>query len=1097
MNNYEKITKKLQVFTKKYYTNELIKGSILFVSLGLLYLLFTLFIEYFLWLKPAARTALFWLFIAVELFLLVRFIGFPLFKLFGLQKGISEEESSTIIGNHFPEVKDKLLNVLQLKNTNQQSDLLLASIEQKSSELQPIPFTKAIDFSKNKRYLKYALIPLLIWGLSLLTGTNSALTKSLERVVNYNTAYTPPAPFSFRLTQDKLEVIQGNPLTVYIETVGEVVPENAKIHFNNQQYFLQNEGNGLFSYSFSEIVSPTEFYVEANGIQSNNFTIDVIKTPTIQQIKMRLMFPRYLGKRNETVANTGNIIVPQGTIINWQVTSNQTDSVNFLSENSRKSFAKTAKNNFSFSKRITKNTNYQITTSNKKLTDYETLQYSVDVVKDEHPTIAVTSNIDSISRGPAQFAGQISDDYGIQKLQLVYYDIKNPQLQKTFNLPVNKENVQTFYYQFPDGLNLESGIDYELFFQVFDNDAVNGNKKTASKKFSYRNKTKDEVEEELLEEQKNSLDNLQKSLDKQQKTKKYLEQIQFDLQNKKQMNWNDQKKIQNLVKRQEQYQQMMQRQTEKLQENFDEKQEESKDLQEKKEELQKRLEEIKKAEKQQKMLEELQKMAEKLNKEDLIKKTKQLAQQNKQQEKSLDRILELTKRFYVEQKMNQLANKLDKLAEKQEELAKKNATKEEQENIKKEFEKAQEDFKDLKKDNKDLKQPMDIPSMEEMQKETKDELQKAQENLEKQDSQSAKKNQKKASKKMKQMSQKMQQAMQQMSSEMQQENMEDLRKILENLVTFSFKQESLMEDFDKISSDHPDFGKNLKKQYQLKTYFEHIDDSLFVLSMRVPKISTKIQNELADAHYNLDQSLENFAESRFSIGLSNQRYVMTSANTLADMLSNFLNAMQNPMPGSGSGSGKKPSFSLPDIIKKQEELMQKMKDGTKQNGKEGKKDENGNPKNGENGKEGDNEETNGEIYQIYKEQSQLRQQLQDAIKQGRNEAGKAKKALKKMEELENEILEKGINQGTLQRMQKLNYELLKLDKATFEQGKEKKRKSETNIRKYNKNKAKQLQFKKLYYNQTEILNRQSLPLHQNYKKKVQEYFSVPSKKTEK
>jgi len=28
----------------------------------------------------------------------------------------------------------------------------------------------------------------------------------------------------------------------------------------------------------------------------------------------------------------------------------------------------------------------------------------------------------------------------------------------------------------------------------------------------------------------------------------------------------------------------------------------------------------------------------------------------------------------------------------------------------------------------------------------------------------------------------------------------------------------------------------------------------------------------------------------------------------------------------------------------------------------------------------------------------------------------------------------------------------------------------------------------LFYNQTEILNRQSLPLQQNYKKKVQEYF---------
>ena len=46
----------------------------------------------------------------------------------------------------------------------------------------------------------------------------------------------------------------------------------------------------------------------------------------------------------------------------------------------------------------------------------------------------------------------------------------------------------------------------------------------------------------------------------------------------------------------------------------------------------------------------------------------------------------------------------------------------------------------------------------------------------------------------------------------------------------------------------------------------------------------------------------------------------------------------------------------------------------------------------------------------------------------------------------------------------------------------------TNLQEYEKQNAKKLQLKKLFYNQTEILNRQSLPLQQNYKKKVQEYF---------
>jgi len=143
---------KLEAFIKKYYTNELILGLLFFIGLGLIYFLFTLFIEYFLWLKPMGRTILFALFVLVEGFLFIRFVAFPLFKLFKLQKGINFEEASSIIGTHFTEVSDKLINFLQLSENNNQdnSELLLASIEQKAKLLSPIPFINSINFNVNK-----------------------------------------------------------------------------------------------------------------------------------------------------------------------------------------------------------------------------------------------------------------------------------------------------------------------------------------------------------------------------------------------------------------------------------------------------------------------------------------------------------------------------------------------------------------------------------------------------------------------------------------------------------------------------------------------------------------------------------------------------------------------------------------------------------------------------------------------------------------------------------------------------------------------------------------------------------------------------------
>ncbi|MFY7670670.1 DUF4175 family protein [Tenacibaculum sp. MEBiC06402] len=1119
MSNFSLIEQKLQQFSKKFYTNELIKGSILFTSLGLLYLLITLFIEYFLWLRPTARTILFWLFVIVEFTLLVRFILFPLSKLFGLRAGISKEKASKIIGNHFPEVKDKLLNIIQLKENKTQSELLAASIEQKANQLEPIPFSKAINFSVNVKYLKYLAIPLLIWAIILFSGNSNKINQSFDRVVNHSIAYQPPAPFSFHLTVPKLEVIQGKSITVYIETKGEIIPEEVKINYNNEEYYLENNGGGLFSYTFEEVKDPIEFYVEANSITSGNYQIDIIKTPNIQNISLSLNYPKYVSKKNEVLPNATNITVPQGTIVKWTVKTTQTKEVKYILDNKNPVlFIQDSIDKFSYNKQILRNTNYAISTSNDALKDYEKLQFSINTIRDEAPTISVKSNIDSISRGPAYFAGQIGDDYGFTKLEMIYYDIQNPTKQEIKKISITKENVQSFFTSFPNDIQLIEGIEYEIYFKIYDNDGINGSKNAVSRKFSYRKKTEEEIENELLQEQQNYLENIQNSIDNQEKNKQELEKIQFDLQNKKKMNWNDQKKIENLIKRQEQYKKMMERQTDKLQESFSEKKEKNESLQKKKEQLQKRIEELKKLEKQKKLLDEIKKMAEKLQKEDLLKKSKELAQQNKQQEKSLERVLELAKRYYVEQKMNQISDKLDKLSKKQENLTdnkeEKNNEKndstqqkvkdkenkelqEKQNKIKKEFDDIKKDIDDLKKENEKLKEPMEIPKMEELQKETDNELKNAEENLKKNDKDSAKQNQKKASQKMQEMSKKMQQSMQMMSSAMQEENMEDLRSVVENLITFSFDQEKLMDWYSKSSSSHPEFGEKIRKQNQLKTYFEHIDDSLYVLSMRVPEISSEIQEHLATAHYNLDLSLENFSESRFRRGTSNQRYVMTASNELVNMLSNTLDAMQNPQPGSGSGKGKKgESFSLPDIIQKQKGLSEQMKQGMQQKGQEGK------PNNGKDGKEGKkdgkqgqkgegnpNEDLDGDLYQIYKEQSKLRQELENAIKEGGLKDGNAKKALKEMEQLENEILERGFNQNTLQRMQRLNYELLKLDKATFEQGKEKKRKSNTNIIEYNRNRAKEIEFKKLYYNQNEILNRQSLPLRKDYKKKVQEYFN--------
>ncbi len=1114
MSNFETIQKKLESFIKRFYTNELIKGTILFVAAGLLYLIIILLIEYLMWLDPIGRTVLFWLFVTVEAALFTRFIAFPLASLFNLKKGIDKETASRIIGNHFPQVNDKLLNVLQLKGSRKQTDLLLASIEQKSAEIKPVPFKLAIDFRKNLKYVKYAAIPVVILLVSYISGKFDWFSDSYERVVNYKTAYEPPAPFQFFVLNDELQAIENKDFVLSVSAEGEVIPEAVQIDYNGEIYFLKQVEPGRFEYVFRQPRESTNFILKANGVISRPYTLDVMMVPTLLSFDMELDYPSHTRKKDEVLKSNGNAVVPQGTQVTWKLNTRATEEVHMSVPDSLIPFEE-IKNKFVLNQRLLRSLDYEIMTSNKNLKHYESLAFSIEVIRDEMPEINVQMRQDSTDLETLYFYGQASDDYGIRSLKLVYYPADSENNKKEIPIEISKGTFDEFIKVFPDQLLLEDGQAYQLFFELTDNDAVNGYKRSRSNTFSFRKLTMEEKEKRQLEEQNETIDNLNKALEKFEEQDKRLKEISKNQKEKSELNFNDKKKLENFLKRQREQEELMQNFNKKLKDNLEEFQND-KEENSFKESLEDRLEENQEQLKEdEKLMEELEKIADKINKEELSQKLEELAKQNKNQKRSLEQLLELTKRYYVSQKTEKLKNELEKLAQEQERLSEENKetnTKENQEELNKKFEDFQKELEELRKDNQELREPMKLPNDRQAEEDIKKEQQKASENLEQMEQSpdteqqqkkqgDAKKNQKKAAQQMKQMAQKMAQQMNGASGDQLSEDVEMLRQILDNLVLFSFDQEDLMNKFRSIQINHNEYPKNLRKQNSLREHFEHIDDSLFALSLRQPMISEKINKEITEVYFNMDKSLGEFAENRIYQGIAAQQYAVTSANTLASFLSDVLDNLEMQMslsPGQGGGD-----MQLPDIIIGQEELNEMMEEGMKKQGEqEGDKGKENNSDQGEQKKgkdkesqqgdqEGDgeynNEDMNGELFEIYKRQQELRNALKDKLgKEG--ETGQGKDLLRKMEEVELDLLNRGFTNRTLQKMMDLQHQLLKLENATFLQGEDQKRESKTNEEIFNNGVPDKTPNAREYFNTTEILNRQALPLQQNYKRKVQEYF---------
>jgi chemotaxis protein histidine kinase CheA len=1018
-----------------------------------------------------------------------------------------------------------LLNVIQLNQNQRESELLAASIDQKATELQPVPFKSAVNFKKNAKYLKYAAIPVLVFVLFSVLGGMDIFSSSYKRVVHYDTAFEPPAPFSFFVMNEDLNAIENKPFTLKVRAQGTAIPENASINYNGETYYLQQTAPGLFEYTFQQPVESIDFSLKANKVTSRDYTLDVVKTPSLLNFEMVLDYPSYTGKRDETLKSTGNATIPEGTRVKWNVATKNTNAVALKTSDTTFSFTSKGQS-FNFERGIYNKLDYAITTSNEKLKDYENLAFTLNVVKDQFPEIEVQSKQDSTSTQRVFFLGQISDDYGLTKLRLVYFPEGNEKIAKSEALPLNKTNFDQFTYTFPGNLLLDEGISYEYYFEVFDNDAIHNYKSSKSGIYSFRKLTKNEMEDEQLQKQQNAIKGLDKSLEELKDRKQTLEELSRTQKEKKELNYNDKKKLENFIQRQQKQEEMMKNFSKEMKEELENFQPENKEKDPFKEELEKRLDENEERLKEnEKLLDELEKLQDKIEKEELTEKLEKLSKQNKNQEKNLEQLLELTKRYYVEKKAEKLAEELFELGDEQEKLADKSKeenNKETQEELNKKFEEYKKEMEKLRKDNEDLKKPMDIPEDKPAEKQIDEEQEKATDKLEEQKPSEAKKSQKKAGEKMKEMSKQMQMQMQSGQMDTIEEDVKMLRQIVDNLVVFSFQQEDLMEVFKKIEYGNPIFGKKLNIQNDLKINFEHIDDSIFALSLRQPLLGSQINSSLTEIQYNIDKSLERLAENETRQGLGNQQYTITGANDLAVLLSDILSNMQMQMAmGSGSGKGK-PSpgsggegFQLPDIIEKQEGLSEQMKEGMKkgkkgskgegegkgkgegegegegdgkgQNGENGKDGQKGDKEGGENDGKGDSEKMNGEIFEIYKQQQELRNQLQDRLsKEGLN--GNGGDLLKKMEGIEQQLLDKGFNENTLQQMLNLKYELLKLDKADLEQGQESRRESTTNKRDFQNNSRLSPEDIKKYFNTTEILNREALPLRQDYKNKVQEYF---------
>ena len=1082
---------KIESFIKKFYLNRLIQGTL--IGTVILILSFLIFngIEYFSWFSGKIRLVLFITLISIFSIVAIFYFIIPLVNLIRFRKKMSDKEAAVLIGRFFPEIKDKLLNTLQLSdeiNNNSDNELLIATIEQRTKNLQPIKFSDAVNLKENYKYLK-------IFGISFTTLIALIIffpdfsQKPVERIINYDKFYEKPLPFQVELQAKEIEVTQGEDLEFKIHVTGEKIPEKFYINTSAGTRMMSKLSNNDFRYVFNNIYQSENFQIAGGDYISPEIKIIVNPSPTLLYYETELSFPKYIKRKNETLSGKTRIMVPQGTEVKFIFHTSDVTSMNILHDSTNHEL-KSDRKDYIYNFKALQTSKFYVNISNQWSENNNPIPFTVEVIPDAYPEIQVQPFNENFSK-QTYYSGLIADDYGFTKL-LYHFEVENkPNQSFVKRIDINKNETRTsFYYSIDlDTLTMFPGDEVKTYFEIWDNDGINGAKSRRSELFYMSLPTREVLDSLADSSEENIISKLEEKTNDLDQLRKDIEEMIKDLMSKKELDWTDKEKMKELLEKQKEIQEeweKVQEEQKELQEFMEENELTSEELLKKQEQINKLFEEVIPDE-MKKLMEEIEKMLEEMPREKMQQMMQDLKKNNKELQEMMDRNLSLLEQLKVEKDLNDLIDKMNELSEKLENTNEANNDSLSAQDAKNQFDKLSQELDSIMERNKGLQEPFNISKDEKMENEINQDLEEAGEMEESNDDSGASQKKNDAGKKMKEMTEKL--SMNMMMSGMEQlgEDAHLVRILLENVVRSSHEEEKLMNEVGRMKKDDPSLSEKISKQKEIVDNFAMVEDSLRKMAMRQPEIQNFIFTELQQINQQLGLAMKDMNEMTLTAATSRQQRAMMSMNNLALMLSESLNDMESMMESSGScskpknskkpQSGKQSMKSMKDLQEQLgKQLEQMRKEMQQQQQQEGKPQQS----------------MSEEFARMAAQQEMLREQMQEMLdemkKSGMTGDDGINQIIKDMEKLEEDLVNKRITNQTINRNKEILSRMLKAQNAQEERDKEEKRKSEEFKGSYKKRDIDELEYQENLKKQQEFLKMNSIEYHPFYRAKINDYF---------
>ena len=395
------------------------------------------------------------------------------------------------------DLEDRLVSALQFGEAETEdpikSHLLQRLVTDAVERTDGIDFKATIDKSKKRKHIGIAVAVLA--GCALI-----ALTFPTELNISINRLLSPwkktEPVFTTKLTVEpgNARILRGRSLAINLEVTGKAA-DKARLIYKKGDSAADTESQGQeidmiqiegekhrFGYEIFNINENMEYYVTANGIESERYTAEVFDMPKVTAVEVTYTYPEYTQLNPITQQGEGNIRAVAGSQAEVRVTTNKAIESATLTVEAQDPTSMLISDGRTLTTTLDVLTDGKYTVKLLCVDGFNNqtpIEYTITAIPDEPPEVAIKEpgrDIKATKIEEVKVLAEAADDYGVENMTLMYsVGSGEPQELEAETVEVKEQKIISGAYVFYlEELDVEPGEIISYYAQATDNNTRTG-----------------------------------------------------------------------------------------------------------------------------------------------------------------------------------------------------------------------------------------------------------------------------------------------------------------------------------------------------------------------------------------------------------------------------------------------------------------------------------------------------------------------------------------------------------------------------------------------------------------------------------------------